>query len=78
MILPELIRVAEQHSKLLSRYALADPDGDVDALEKLSSICSANLATVETICKKHTELFERDCRPILDKAKTVSGKLSQG
>ncbi len=47
MIPPELIRVAEQHSKLLSRYALADPDGEVDALKKLSSICSANLATVE-------------------------------
>ncbi len=78
MALPGLIRVAEQQRELLSRYTLTDPDGNIDALERLSSIYSGNWATVETIRKRHTEALERDCRPILDKAKRVVEELSQG
>ena len=78
MALSELIRVAEQQRELLSRYSLTDSDSHIDALERLSVIYSENLATVETIRRKHIESLERVCRPILDKAKTVSEELSQG
>lgn len=77
MALAELIRVAEQQRQLLSRYSLTVLDGHMDALERLSVIYSENLATVETIRKKHIESLERMCKPILDKAKTVSEELSQ-
>ena len=75
MALSELLRLTERQRSLLSDILGLEPDGRTDDLKKLRSICEENLTTIEEIEKKQTGFLDRACKPILEKAQTVSEQL---